>query len=467
MGPVGERSKPMGMKFPFTATDKGMYVLDGIFNATFHCILEIQGSIQMPLLAKAIDYALAKTPILKSIARLRGITSYWEVIGDLSPYTILTVKDVSQEWAGAEKTKELVHQYLNEPLDITREPPARFLLIRTSADRCIFINKVHHCALDGKAAFHLIRDIQDAYEKLLRDDPLPALAEMRDRGRWLLVKSVPLSLWVWLLSEAMMEWVRHEREERRVCYPQFSASQPLSDTISYRSLRLAGEDYQQFLSRCRSLGVTFNDLVITSVCRAIHRWNQSQGTTGGIYSFIMPIDLRKYVERNGQVPRIMSNYVGGSLITIPAAVVTTVTEMAEHVARNTRFIRNRHIALRQQLRLPLLSFLPPRWLRERMKRFYQRDPGRFVPTAVVSNFGKLDSILSTFAHCHITGIDIILAAVYSGSFLLALSSYQEVCHLTFTYLQSVCSEPEIDEFLQLVSYEMLPDREGGSQWGVR
>lgn len=153
----------MGMRFPFTATDKGMYVLDGIFNATFHFILEIQGSIQVPLLAKAIGYALAKIPILKSIARLRGIASYWEVIGDLSPYTILTVKDVSQEWAGAEKTKELVHQYINEPLDITREPPARFRLIRISADCCLFISKVHHCVLDGKAGFHLIWDIQDAY----------------------------------------------------------------------------------------------------------------------------------------------------------------------------------------------------------------------------------------------------------------------------------------------------------------
>jgi len=79
---------------PFIGSDKLIYAMDGVSKYMLHCILEIEGCLQQPYLAQAIDYALAKSPILKSIAKLRKLASYWEVVEDLTPYSLLTVRDL-------------------------------------------------------------------------------------------------------------------------------------------------------------------------------------------------------------------------------------------------------------------------------------------------------------------------------------------------------------------------------------
>lgn len=447
------------MKFPFVVSDKVVYAVDGISKFMLHFVIELQGRLQPPHLAQAIDLALCKSPILKSVARLRPFASYWEVVEDLTPYSIFTVEDLSHEAAAESVARDLVDRYVNEYIDITQRPPARFVLIRLAEERWMFIVKVHHCALDPVAIGHLVEDIQDYYGKLLRQEPIPPPGPMEDRGRWPLFKNVSLLLWRRMLWRWTFKLVRYRREEKRGQrrHVRFSAPDLRSGTMAHRSVKFQGEDYARLRRRAKSLGVTSNVLFTTALCQAIHQWNGNQDRANGFYTIVMPVDMRWYARKRGKAPRIMSNYVGGTLITVPVEALTSFETTAQHVAREANFIKDHHIGLRHNLLLPLLYFLPPRWLRGAFKKFYVRQPSRFAPTAVVAYMGKGERLLSVFPDCEITGLEGIGAGFYPVGFDVMAMSYGKAYIVTFSYPSGACTEPEMDAFVNLFSQELLAE----------
>ena len=217
-------------RFPFIGSDKLIYAMDGISKYLLHCILEIEGCLHQLHLAQAIDYALAKSPILKSIAKLRTFASYWEVVQDLTPYAILTVRDLSREDDVERAAREELEGYINAYIDITQAPPARFLLVRLAGERSLFVIKVHHCAVDPMAIFHLLEDIQEAYGKLLTGEALPPVGEMADRSRERLFRSVSPLLWLRVILNAAYKGVRRTGLQPR-CFVQFSNPKP-AETIA-------------------------------------------------------------------------------------------------------------------------------------------------------------------------------------------------------------------------------------------
>lgn len=447
------------MRFPFVGSDKIVYGIDGVSKFMIHYVIEVQGRLQQQQLAEAIDLALAKSPILKSVARLRNVAPYWEVLEDVSPYSILTVEDLSQDVAAAAAARSVVEKYINEYVDVTQSPPARFLLIKLPADRLLLVVKVHHCALDPLAILHLIEDIQDYYGKLLQREPIPLCAPMEARGRWPLFKNVSLLLWGEVIRSAVVRQYqqRRQRRGRSRAHVRFSAPAPQSDTISYRTLRLEGTDYLRLRARAKSIGITVNELAIAALCCAIRRWNGGQERANGVYNIIMPVDVRRYVRKQGRVPRIMSNYVGGTLVAVPVEVAADFQETVHYVTEEVHFIRDHQIGLRHNLMLPLLYFIPPQWLRRTVKKFYARRPSQVAPTAILAYMGKLDRVLSVFPDCEIKTVEAIGTGFYPVGFDVAILAYGKEYTITFSYLKQACPEAEIESFMELFSHELLAE----------
>ncbi len=445
------------MKFPFTGSDKMVYAIDGVSKFMLHFIMDLHGQLRPSLLAQAIDLALTKSPILKSVARLRSFAPYWEVLDDLGSSSILRVDDLTGEPDGENAARESLEDYINEYIDITQGPPVRFLLMQRAPERWTFVVKVHHCALDPVGMTHLVEDIQEYYGQLLGGEFIPPPEPMEDRGRWLLFKSVPLALWGRMVWVGFTRLLRHRLERRRTvrCHVRFSAPRPDSSAISYRSVRFAGKDFRSLRARAKSLGMTVNDVAIAALCRAIRQWNRDQEPSDGMYSVILPADVRRYVRKQGAVPRIMSNYVGGTLITVPVERVTTLEETAQYVAEETRFIRNHHDGLRHNLGLPLMSLVPPQWLRRKLQRFQARHPSQFGPTAIVAYLGKIDRLLSVFPDCEIKSIEGVGTGFYPVGFDVVVLSYGREYTVTFSYLKGACTNEEIDRFVTLFFEEVL------------
>jgi NRPS condensation-like uncharacterized protein len=439
--------------FPFTGSDKLIYAMDGVSQYMLHCILELEGRVDQPHLAAAIDFALAKSPILKSIARLRRFNSYWEVIEDVTPYSIFAVSDLSAEVEVESAAKRFLQDYVNEYIDITQAPPTRFRLIRLAQERWLFVVKAHHCAVDPAAILHVIEDIQNAYGILLRGEPLPPVGEMADRGRTRLFRTVSPRLWFRVVLHAALKGIRNRKFQPR-CFVHFSDSQP-TPAIAYRTLKFKERDYAAVRSRCKALGVTANEMVMAALCRAIRQWNGTREPADGAYSMVMPVDLRWYARQAGKVPRIIASFIGGSWVTVPVAAVTTFQATVDYVTRETRFIKDHHLGLLANLGFPLLYFIAPRWLRRMAQRHYQRRPAHRVPTAVFAYLGKVERSLSTFPGCRLIGMEGVGAGFYPVGLDVVVLSCARSYIVTVTYLKDACPEAEMDRFMALLAGEII------------
>ncbi|MBI3951722.1 MAG: hypothetical protein HY314_14835 [Acidobacteria bacterium] len=444
----------MAVRFPFVGSDKIIYAMDDVSRYMLHCILEIEGHLDEVILNQAIESALVKSPILKSVARLRRFGSYWEEIEDLTPYSILTVRDLTGESDAEAAAKAFLQDYINEHTDITQAPPTRFLLVRLPERRLLFVVKVHHCAVDPAAIFNAIEDIQEAYTALLNGESLPPVGAMADRSRKRLFRSVPLLMWLRVMVNAARQRI-HAVGTRRRCFVQFSNPNP-TKAIAYRVLRFEGRDYTAFRSRCKGLGVTANELVMAALCRAIRQWNGNREHTDGAYSIVMPVDLRWYARHGGRTPRVMASFIGGSWVTIPVAAVTTFEATAEYVTKETRFIKDHHLGLLANVGFPLLYFIPPRWLRQAARRQYERRPAKTIPTAVFAYLGKVERSLSTFPGCRFISMAGVGAGFYPVGLDVVVLTGGRAHTVTVTYLKDACSEAEMDRFMALFSNEILP-----------
>ncbi|MCS6803639.1 MAG: condensation domain-containing protein [Acidobacteriota bacterium] len=469
------------LRLPFITSDKIIYAMDGVFTYMLHAVLELTGRLDESLLERAIEYALVKSPILKSVARLKPLGSYWEVVDDLTPYAILTVNDLSSDPEADTSVAALLQAYINEAIDITASPPTRFLLIQLPDNRCVFVMKVHHCAVDPAGMLHCLDDIQTAYRHLLNGEALPPVSPMPSRSRRQLFRHVSPLLWLRVIGRAAISLVRRQKSQPRG-FVQFDdaaksyrqsnhcrTSQPhgfaqfdggrSSCTVAYRTVQFKGRDYTKFRARCKSFGVTANELVMAALCCAIRRWNGQRERPDAVYSIVMPVDLRWYLRQGGQVPRIMANFIGGSWISVPAAYVTTFEETIQYIARQTRFIKDGHMGLLANLGMPVVKLLPPRWLRRAAQRMYQRHPQRMVPTAVFAYLGKVERIMTTFPGCQLTGIAGVGAGFDPVGLDVVVVNFDHVFSVTVTYLRDVCPDAQMDRFMMLLTDQILGNEE--------
>ncbi|RMG53356.1 MAG: hypothetical protein D6723_07175 [Acidobacteria bacterium] len=443
-------------RIPFVGSDKLIYAIDGISPFMLHLIMELHGPLDVLRLTEAIERALEATPVLKSRAQLRWIRPYWEVIEDFAPETILTVRDYSSGKEDQAAIRSLIGAFLNETIDITSSAPTRFLLIRLSDVRWVFVVKIHHSPLDAAGLFIFVNDIKTYYERLCRGETVRPLVSMGERSRRPLFRRVTLSLWrraAW----AALRRALSDRPSRPRRFIAFSAPAP-EPGISYRSVVFEGEDYAAFRARCKSLGVTGQELIMAALCRTIHRWNGASGRGDGVYSIIMPVDLRRYARRGGRIPRIMASFVGGTRVTIPAVAAETLEGALARIVEDVRYIRTHHLALIPNVIFPLLVFVPSRWLRWAARRTYRRHPERLIPTAVVTNVGRVDRILSSSPTFSIRAMEGVGTAYVPAGLFVAPLSFGRRQTITITYRKDACSEEEMASFVELFVEELLPSR---------
>ncbi len=450
---MGQALQGRDRTLPFVGSDKIIYAMDGVFKYMLHTTLEIQGRLDQPTLAKAINFALDKSPILRSVARLRTFASYWKPLEDVSPYRMLTVRDLSAEPDTEAATRELLDSYINESIDVTQAPPIGFLLLVLPGEKSLFVIKVHHCVADPVAMMYCLEDIQEAYGKLLNGEPLPDIGGMEDRSRKRLFRHVSPLQWGRVIWRAAMKAVR-SRGSRPRSFVQFANPQPMG-AISYRVLEFKDRDFTAFRSRCKAFGVTANELVMAALCRTIRLWNGDREQPDGAYSIVMPVDLRWYARQRGKAPRIMASFIGGSWVTIPVSEVTTFEAAVQYVVKETRFIKDHHLGLLANVGFPLLYLISPRWLRRAARRQYERNPSKMIPTAVFAYLGKMDRTLPGFPGCQLTQMTGIGAGFYPVGLDVVVLNFERTFNITVTYLKHACSDAEMDQFMALFAQEIL------------
>ncbi|MDQ4011556.1 MAG: hypothetical protein M3228_12885 [Actinomycetota bacterium] len=354
---------------PFCALDEASYHLDSISEPWgVHLEIRLERPVDEDRLRQAVGVALARHPRARAratMARQRRADYEWETTPtpDVDPLDVVVCSDDN-----ALQAVRVDLQSLAVPL--VTSPPLRIRLARHHQGDVVMLN-LHHAAGDGIAALRLLRSIARAYAGC--SDPVPRTPPEEVQI------SAPNGRWAQL--RALVGELRQAAPRSGHLVPSGGEDRP-----GYRLHHLVLDTTQTAALASADAGITVNDLLLAGLHLALDSWNCEHGGTADRFSVLMPVNLR---------PKSSWYEVFGNF-TFMVPVVTrpedrgdpTATVTAIH--RRTRRIKDectpaaavRLLNVLQQLPLPVKRSIARLAASERV-----------IPTAILSNLGRLDENL--------------------------------------------------------------------------
>jgi NRPS condensation-like uncharacterized protein len=218
------------------------------------------------------------------------------------------------EWAFVEKPKPKV-KWIDSPnhgedppaggIDLTTEIGIRVRVIANTSGSELTV-QFHHSACDGKGILRFFEDLLSAYASVVAADRsnLPAGAEVNARHQ----SRVQL---LHLLDGFRHGWTTVRRKPSPLL-PHVAARNDSAIGSPYPAMigeSFTAEETDALLATAKELGVTVNDLLLTSAFLAIDDWRQVNGVKRDNWiRMLSPADMRSAKERNYPAANIVSGY---------------------------------------------------------------------------------------------------------------------------------------------------------------
>ncbi|MEZ6055021.1 MAG: condensation domain-containing protein [Planctomycetaceae bacterium] len=266
---------------------------------TFVIAAQLRGRLNRDALEQAIEEALERHPLLDSVVESRALRTPVFVPGKDRRCPVKWVQTDDRATVGS-LTR---HQF-----DLSRETGLRVIVISDN-DRATVHFEFHHCTTDGIGAIEFICDVLARYANLTSDANLdlppldPMLLRQRSvraslvesAGSWSafasgLTRETAKILGRWTSPLARNRESRCEDREP-IGYPG-SRSRRIPDVL--KALRRAAAAHN----------ATVNDLVMASMMRMLHWWNDRQGQDADRQWFrlYIPVNLRE--PRHDHIPAV-------------------------------------------------------------------------------------------------------------------------------------------------------------------
>jgi NRPS condensation-like uncharacterized protein len=291
---------------PMNCIDKVLLSYEvGQQRMTFHLILSIEGHLEPDRLNRALLSVVRLHPTMRTrlcSSLSRHFREVQEECGEkILEFSDSTVLPTAEDLNGAQtEYGKLISEWINRPIELSRELPVRALLLRRDGAGYSLIFTFHHSAIDGLRAIRFIEEVLARYEH--RDAFESALSAGLPKQR---------------NGDELIELARAERRRvpsfRRamLCYMfRFLALTPFrrstrilnkgepSPEIDFCSGRLDSARFQQMKSRSKALGTTANDILMAAAFRAIEAWNRLHGKDSGKISLMVPVNVAHQEQQN-------------------------------------------------------------------------------------------------------------------------------------------------------------------------
>jgi NRPS condensation-like uncharacterized protein len=363
-------AEPEATRRPFCALDEASYHLDSVSEPwSVHLEVRLNGRVDEDRLRHAVRVALPRHPralARATMARQRRADYEWEItpIPDVDPLDVVMCPDDDALRAVRDDLQSLA-------VPLVTSPPLRIRLARHRGGDVVMLN-VHHAAGDGIAALRLLGSIARSYAG--RSDPVPHTPPEQVQipapsGRW-----APLRTLVGELRQAAprpVHLVPSGDEDR----PGYRLHHVVLDTAQTAALSTKADG-----------GTTVNDLLLAGLHLALDSWNAEHGGACGRLSVLMPVNLR---------PKSSWYEIFGNF-TFMVPVVTRPEDRSDPTAivnaihRRTRRIKNERTPAAAVKLLNVLQHLP---LPAKRSIARLAASPRVIPTAILSNLGRLDDDL--------------------------------------------------------------------------
>ena len=362
---------PTSSRHPFCALDEASFLLDSTSEPwSVHLEVRLDGTVTADRLRRAVALALTRHP--RAGARTvttgrRGPGVEWEITPapDVDPVDIVVSGDDDALHAARAELQSLA-----VPLHVS--PPLRVRLARHPGGDVVMLN-VHHAAGDGIATLSLLRSIARAYAA--RPDPVSGTPPEQVQ--------IPISGGRWAQLRALVGELRQATPRCDHLVPAGGQDRP-----GYRMhhVVLDAARTAAIADRAAAAGATVNDVLLAGLHLALERWIREHGGTPSRLSVLMPVNLR---------PRSRWHEVFGNF----SFMVPVVTRPADRrdpttvvgpVRRRTQHIKHERTPAAVVRLLDVLQHLPLSAKRS-IARLAASE--RVIPTAILSNLGRLDGSL--------------------------------------------------------------------------
>ncbi|MDQ6798118.1 MAG: hypothetical protein M3011_08905, partial [Actinomycetota bacterium] len=368
-----------GESVPFNVADEAVHLVDSAAEPwSVHLEARVPGRLDDDRLRGAVAAAVAVHPL----ARARRAPFHWsdhqfqwqiDAVADADP---LSVVECADDRALTDARNAL--QSVSVPL--AASPPLRVVLAHHPAGDVVMLN-ANHAATDGFGALRFCRSVARAYTGTA--DPVPDLdllgarnltAGMGDAPRPARLRPNPAVLEK--LSELVVPPARIAVDGGRD-EPGYGIN--LVSLSTHETQAIADHDDRG----------TVNELLLTALCLCVAAWNADHEAPAGRVSVLVPANLR---------PERWSDEVVGNF-TLPARVsvrpepgASCTTTLAAVIAQTNRRKRTgMGTALTETFGAsPLL----PLWAKQAVSPVLAATADRLVDTAVFSDLGTLDEVMS-------------------------------------------------------------------------
>jgi NRPS condensation-like uncharacterized protein len=350
----------------FCALDEASYLLDSVAEPwSVHLEIRLSGTIDEGRLRHDMGAALTRYPR----ARARAIISprwparyEWEItsVPQVDPLEVITCCD-------DEALQSARTDLQSTTVPLVTSPPLRIRLARHRDGDAVMLN-VHHAAGDGIAALDLLRCIACTYAG--RPNPMPTMPQDIEipapTGRWAQFRAVAGELC---------------QAGRRAMHLVPTGG---TDRAGYGLYHLVLDAaHTAALSNHAAAGITVNDLLLAGLHMALNSWQVEHSGAAGRLSVLMPVNLRpksNWYEGFGNATFMVPVATRPGDRSDPTAIVTTIH-------RRTRRIKDGRTPAAMVRLLDVPQHLPLPTKRNIARLVTSK---RVMPTAILSNLGRLD-----------------------------------------------------------------------------
>ena len=353
----------------FSALDEANYLLDSVAEPwSVHLEVRLSGTVDEDRLRHAVGMALARFPRARARATIspRWRARYeWETtsVPQVDPLEVVVCVD-------DEALQSARSDLQSSSVPLVTSPPLRIRLARHRDGDAVMLN-LHHAAGDGIAALDLLRCIACAYAG--RPNPVPAVPPQEveipaPTGRWAQFRAVVGELCQ--VGRRAVHLVPTGGNER-AGYGLYHLVLDAAQTAALSTHAAAGTT------------ATVNDLLLAGLHMALDSWHAEYGGAAGRLSVLMPVNLRpksNWYEGFGNVTFMVPVATRPEDRSDPTDIVTTIR-------RRTRRIKDERTPAAMVSLLDVLHYLPLPTKRN-IARLVTGE--RMMPTAILSNLGRLD-----------------------------------------------------------------------------
>jgi NRPS condensation-like uncharacterized protein len=411
-------------QYPAAALDKLMYLARAMHDGQCRCVVTLDGQLDGPLLARAVDLSLDAAPILGCRYVLHGWQFRWEPCmarDGAIPFSLVQAEDPQAE----------IDAFLAEPMDALRGPQVAVRLVRSAQDTlCV---KLHHMTTDATGLLDYIRLLARLYSRLrVEPEYIPPLPLAADRGQGQILRAAGL--------RALIEGCCRFR------YPQSDWGFPKSGSNfsgrAFSVCRIGSERAARLKTWSRAKGAKFPDVVVAAFYRALaHILNPPAGARLPVQ---LTIDLRRYLpfRRANAICDLAGVYYPVIRHKPGAGFDRTLADVQTATAR----ARAGHPWLAEALLLEFMNLLPASFQTALGRMLIERELSSGNAHPFFSNLGVIDLASFDFGDAGAANLDLFGPVAFPPNFMATLYSVRGDLSIASSFCPPAADPLLIDAF---------------------